>query len=61
MSDMYADARATRDRLESVALAARRREPSLTYADCPREVPSRQIRIDEAAQRLANALHLHLD
>jgi hypothetical protein len=61
MADMYADARATRDRLESVARAARRPAPSLTYADFPREVPKREIRIDEAAQRLANALHLHLD
>ena len=58
---MYADARATRDRLESVARAVGRPAPSLTYDDFPREVPKREIRIDEAAQRLANALHLHLD
>ena len=60
---MYADARATRDRLrlERVARAAVRPAPSLTYDDFPREVPKREIRIDEAAQRLANALHLHLD
>ena len=58
---MYADARATRDRLERVARAAGRPAPSLTYDDFPREVPKREIRIDEAAQRLANALHLHLD
>ena len=58
---MYADARATRDRLEGVARAAARPAPSLTYDDFPREVPKREIRIDEAAQRLANALHLHLD
>jgi hypothetical protein len=61
MADMYADARATRDRLESVARPAARPAPSLTYDDFPREVPKREIRIDEAAQRLANALHLHLD
>jgi hypothetical protein len=63
MADMYADARATRDRLrlERVARAAVRPAPSLTYDDFPREVPKREIRIDEAAQRLANALHLHLD
>jgi hypothetical protein len=61
MADMYADARATRDRLESVGRAAARPAPSLTYDDFPREVPKREIRIDEAAQRLANALHLHLD
>ena len=58
---MYADARATRDRLESVARAAARPAPSLTYADYPREVSKREIRVDEAAQRIANALHLHLD
>jgi hypothetical protein len=61
MADMYADARATRDRLDSVVRAAARPAPSLTYDDFPREVPKREIRIDEAAQRLANALHLHLD
>jgi len=58
---MYADARATRDRLESVSRAAARPAPSLTYADYPREVSKREIRVDEAAQRIANALHLHLD
>ena len=58
---MYADARATRDRLDSVARAAVRPAPSLTYEDFPREVPKREIRVDEAAQRIANALHLHLD
>ena len=58
---MYADARATRDRLESVARAAARPVPSLTYDDFPREVSKREIRVEEAAQRIANALHLHLD
>ena len=60
---MYADARATRDRLrlERVARAAVRPAPSLTYDDFPREVSKREIRVDEAAQRIANALHLHLD
>jgi hypothetical protein len=63
MADMYADARATRDRLrlERVARAAVRPAPSLTYDDFPREVSKREIRVDEAAQRIANALHLHLD
>ena len=37
------------------------RRPSLRYDDFPREVPKREIRVDEAAQRIANALHLHLD
>jgi hypothetical protein len=64
--DMYADARAARrnlrlERLESVARAAVAPAPSLTYDDYPREVRKREIRVDEAAQRLANALHLHLD
>ena len=60
---MYADARATRDRLrlERVARAAVRPAPSLTYDDFPREVSKREIRVEEAAQRIANALHLHLD
>ena len=58
---MYADARATRDRLEGVARAAATPAPSLTYADYPRDVSKREIRVDEAAQRIANALHLHLD
>ena len=61
--DMYADARATRRnlRLERVARAATRPAPSLSYEDFPREVAKREIRVDEAAQRIANALHLHLD
>ena len=64
---MYADARATRDRLERldvldrVARAAVAGPPSLTYDDFPREVSKREIRVEEAAQRIANALHLHLD
>ena len=41
--------------------AASEPAPSLTYDDFPREVPKREIRVDEAAQRIANALHLHLD
>ena len=60
---MYADARATRDhlRLEDVARRAVEPAPSIHYDEFPREVPKREIRVDEAAQRLANALHLHLD
>jgi hypothetical protein len=65
MSDarMYEDARATRDhlRLEAAARAAVRPAPGITYGEYPREVPKREIRVDEAAQRIANALHLHLD
>jgi hypothetical protein len=63
MADMYADARAARDhlRLERAARVAVEPAPSLSYDDFPREVPKREIRVDEAAQRIANALHLHLD
>ncbi len=35
--------------------------PSLLFADYPREVHKREIKVDEAAARLAAALHLHLD
>ena len=35
--------------------------PSLRYEDFPRDLPKREIAISEAAARLANALHLHLD
>jgi hypothetical protein len=63
---MYADARAARrnlrlERLEGMATAAVRPAPGISYDDYPREVRKREIRVDEAAQRLANALHLHLD
>lgn len=35
--------------------------PSLHFDDYPREVRKRDIAVSEAAARLANALHLHLD
>ena len=35
--------------------------PSIHFEDFPREVPKRNIEISDAAARLANALHLHLD
>jgi hypothetical protein len=35
--------------------------PSIHYDEFPREIPKADIRVSEAAQRLANALHLHLD
>ena len=61
--DMYADARATRDhlRLERAARAAVRPPPSLRYDDYPQDLPKRELRVTDAAQRIANALHLHLD
>ena len=48
-------------RLDRVARAAVAGPPSLEYDDFPREVPKRDISVSEAAARLANALHLHLD
>jgi hypothetical protein len=35
--------------------------PSIHFEDFPREIPNRDIAISDAAARLANALHLHLD
>ena len=55
---MHADAAAAGARLPLVA-------PRLAYTDLyaglPADLPKREIEITEAAQRLANALHLHLD
>jgi hypothetical protein len=48
-------------RLDRIAKAARSEAPSLRFEDYPAEVGKREIRISEAAARLANALHLHLD
>jgi hypothetical protein len=45
----------------AVARALRLGPPSLAYDDFPREVAKREITVDEAASRLANALHLQLD
>jgi hypothetical protein len=61
---MSADCRATGDHLRlgrAAEVAVSGRRPSLDYADYPREVPKRDIRVSEAATRIANALHLHLD
>lgn len=35
--------------------------PSIDYADFPREIRKSEIHVSEAAARLANKLHLHLD
>jgi hypothetical protein len=48
-------------RLDRVVRAAVAGPPSLEYDDFPREVLKRDIRVTDAATRLANALHLHLD
>jgi hypothetical protein len=47
--------------LERAARAAVATPPSIHYDDYPAEVGKREIRISDAAARLANALHLHLD
>jgi hypothetical protein len=55
---MHADAAAVGQRLPRLA-------PRLAYADLyagyPHDLPKPEIEITEAAQRIANALHLHLD
>jgi hypothetical protein len=48
-------------RLERAARAAVAPAPSIHFDDYPAEVGKREIRVSEAAARLANALHLHLD
>ena len=48
-------------RLARAAAAVTEPPPSLLFDDYPREVPKRDIRVSEAAQRIANALELHLD
>ena len=62
-AEMAADCRATGQnlRLERIARAAAAAPPSIRFEDYPREVAKRDIRISEAAQRLANAMELHLD
>jgi len=65
--EMAADCQATgrnlglETRLEWAARSAVRPAPSIHFEDFPREVPKREIRISDAAARLANALYLHLD
>ena len=57
--EMAADCRAlgAHLRLDRVSRPA----PSIHYADFPSDVAKREIKVSEAAARLANALHLHLD
>ena len=65
--DMRADCEATGRHLRLDRSLARAAEaatgpvPSIHFEDFPREVPKRDIRITDAATRIANALHLHLD
>ncbi|GAA2148074.1 hypothetical protein GCM10009844_26070 [Nocardioides koreensis] len=63
-AEMSADCRAAGKNLhlERAARAAVAPAPSLHFEDYPREVGKRgEIEISEAAARLADALHLHLD
>jgi hypothetical protein len=48
-------------RMQRAARAAVSTPPSIRYEDYPSEVGKREITISDAAARLANALHLHLD
>ena len=48
-------------RLQKAAKAAVQPAPSIHFEDYPREVTKREIRISDAATRIANALQLHLD
>jgi hypothetical protein len=48
-------------RLDRIAQAAGTGSPSLEYADFPREMHKRDIAVDEAAARIANALNLYLN
>ena len=48
-------------RLARAARAAVAPAPSLRFEDYPAEVGKREIRVSDAAARLAGALHLHLD
>jgi hypothetical protein len=49
------------DALHAAAQVAVTTAPSLRYEDYPREHAKPEIRVSEAAARLADALHLHLD
>jgi hypothetical protein len=68
-AEMSADCRATGGRLgletesplERAARLALRPAPSIHYDEFVAPSPKPEIRISEAAARIANALHLHLD
>ena len=69
-TEMSADCRAVEETLhlptrltaaERAARAARRPAPSIRYEDYPREVAKPTIEIDEAAARLAAAIHPYVD
>jgi hypothetical protein len=47
--------------LERAARLALGPAPSIHFEDFPSGAPKREIRVSDAAARIANALHLHLD
>ena len=61
--EMQTDARVVERnlRLDRATRALSRPAPSIHYRDYPREVRKPEIKVSAAAQRLANALQLHLD
>ena len=61
---MQADCREVFRNVPSLERAARKAvepAPSIHFEDFPQEVRKRDITVSEAAARLANSLHLHLD
>jgi hypothetical protein len=63
LAQMASDCRAAgvNLRLDRVGRAALRPSPSILFQDFPRDLPKREIQVPEAARRIADALHLHLD
>ncbi|MCW2766412.1 MAG: hypothetical protein JWO11_2371 [Nocardioides sp.] len=65
--EMHADCRAVggtlglETPLQRAARLAVRPAPSIHFDEFTSDAPKREIRISDAAARLANALHLHLD
>jgi hypothetical protein len=60
-AQMRADCEAVSSRLVRAAKKVTEPAPSIHFDEFPREIPKKDIQISAAAQRLANALHLHLD
>ena len=60
-SQLHADCEEVNRRLASAARRVVETPPSIHFDEFPRDVQKKDIRISEAAQGLANALHLHLD
>ena len=61
--EMAADCRAigANLRLERAARDGVSTPPSIHFAYYPSEIATREIKVSDAAARIANALHLHLD